>query len=159
MENTNQTNISETYRITELLRRAFDGEPWFGPSVMDTLSKVTLEETLNQLPNSHTIIELLEHMIAWRIFVIKRLQGDNEFEIKQEESFKHVSAMTSGIWQDAMQRLHQTQDSLLQILSQTTDEKLDDMVAGREYTVDKMLYGVIQHDIYHIGQIALLQKL
>lgn len=152
-------NISETYRITELLRRAFDGKPWFGPSVMDTLSKVMLEETLNQLPNSHTIIELLEHMIAWRTFVIKRLQGDNEFEIEQEESFKHVSAMTSGIWQDAMQRLHQTQDNLLQILSQTTDEKLDDMVAGREYTVDKMLHGVIQHDVYHIGQIALLQKL
>ena len=152
-------NISETYRITELLRNTFDGKPWYGPSVMDTLSEVTLEETLNQVPSGHTVIELLEHMIAWRTFVIKRLQGDNEYEVDQEQSFKHISSMTTEAWRDAMQRLHQTQEDLMQILSQTSDDKLDDMVAGREYTVDKMLHGLIHHDIYHIGQIRILRKL
>lgn len=152
-------NISETYRITELLRRTFDGEPWYGPSVMDTLSDVTLEETLNQLKNSHTIVELVEHMIAWRTFVIKRLQGENDFEVEQEDSFKNVAAMTTERWQDAVQRLHETQETLMQILSQTSDEKLMEMVAGREYTVDKMLHGIIQHDAYHIGQIVLLRKM
>lgn len=159
MQNTNQTNISETYRITELLRRAFDGEPWYGPSVMDVLSEVTLEETLNQLPESHTIAELVAHMIAWRTFVVKRLQGDPNYEIEQEESFRKIAAMTSDQWNELLQQLHQTQEELLQMLSKTSDEKLNDVVAGREYTFDKMLHGIIHHDIYHIGQIVLLRKL
>lgn len=152
-------NITETYRITELLRRTFDGEPWYGPSVMDTLSNITLEETLNQLPDSHTVAELVEHMIAWRIFIIKRLKGDNTFEVDQEASFKNGTAMTAEIWQEMLQRLQQTQEDLLQLLSQISDEKLAEMVAGREYTFNTMMHGIIHHDIYHIGQIGLLQKL
>ncbi len=159
MENTNQTNISETYRITELLRRAFDGEPWYGPSVMDTLSDVTLEETLNQLPGSHTIVELVEHMIAWRTFVIERLNGNATYDVNQEESFNKISAMTAEQWSDILQRLHQTQQDLLQILSQISDKKLNEVVAGRAYSFDKMLHGIIHHDIYHIGQIILLRKM
>ncbi len=152
-------NISETYRITDFLRQTFDGKPWYGPSVMDTLSNLTFEESLNQLPSSHTVIEILEHMIAWRTFVIKRLQGDTEFEIDQEQSFKHISSLSNESWRDTIQRLNQTQEDLLQILSQTSDEKLDEMVAGREYNFDKMLHGIIHHDIYHIGQIGLLRKM
>lgn len=158
IQNTDQMNISETYRITGLLRRTFDGEPWYGPSVMDVLTEVTLEETLNQLPASHTIVELVEHMISWRMFVIKRLQGDTEYDINQEESFKKISAMTSELWTDLLQRLQETQQNLLQILSQIADEKLNETVAGRTYTFDKMLHGIIHHDIYHIGQIVLLRK-
>ncbi|MFN7117665.1 MAG: DinB family protein [Saprospiraceae bacterium] len=152
-------NITETYRITELLRRTFDGEPWYGPSVMDTLSDVTLEETLNQLPDSHTVAELVEHMIAWRTFAIKRLQGDTEFDVNQEASFVKISAMTSELWRDMLQRLQQTQEALLQILSQISDEKLAQIVAGRDYTFDRLLHGVIHHDIYHSGQIVLLRKM
>jgi hypothetical protein len=32
------------------------------------------------------------------------------------------------------------------------------MVPGTEYSVYFMLHGVIQHDLYHAGQIALLKK-
>jgi len=159
MEKTTQMNISETYRITELLRRTFDGEPWYGPSVMDVLTEVTLEETLNQLTGTHTIAELVEHMIGWRTFVIKRLQGDANFDINQEESFKKIAAMTTEQWMDMLQRLQQTQADLLQILSQISDEKLNETVAGREYNFDKMLHGIIHHDIYHIGQIVLLRRI
>jgi uncharacterized damage-inducible protein DinB len=90
---------------------------------------------------------------------VKKLRGEAEYDIDQEESFAKVSAMTSEIWREQLQRLQQTQEDLLQILSQTTDEKLAEMVSGRDYNFTTLLYGVIQHDVYHTAQIVLLRKL
>jgi uncharacterized damage-inducible protein DinB len=40
-----------------------------------------------------------------------------------------------------------------------TDDQLDATVVGHEYTVREMLHGVVEHSVYHGGQIALLKKL
>ena len=37
-------------------------------------------------------------------------------------------------------------------------ERLDERVRGKPYSVYFMLHGVIQHNLYHAGQIALLKK-
>ncbi len=37
-------------------------------------------------------------------------------------------------------------------------DDLDKVVAGRDYTMYVMLHGVIQHNLYHAGQIAVLKK-
>ncbi len=36
--------------------------------------------------------------------------------------------------------------------------KLSETVPGREYSVYCLLHGVVQHNLYHAGQIALLKK-
>ena len=38
------------------------------------------------------------------------------------------------------------------------DEFLDEIVPGRAYDYYTMLHGIIQHDLYHCGQIAILKK-
>jgi hypothetical protein len=42
------------------------------------------------------------------------------------------------------------------------DSRLGDVVPGKEgahYTFYYMLHGVVQHELYHAGQIALLKKM
>jgi uncharacterized damage-inducible protein DinB len=39
------------------------------------------------------------------------------------------------------------------------DEHLDQKVVGEEYTIREMLHGVVEHGVYHGGQIAVLKKL
>ena len=36
--------------------------------------------------------------------------------------------------------------------------RLDDTVQGKNYSFYVMAHGVVQHDLYHAGQIALLKK-
>lgn len=156
----NVMNITETYRITDLLRRAFDGtNAWHGPSIIETISGLKLEETINQVADSHNVAELIEHMIAWRTFAIKKLQGEEAYDVLEDINFLKITAMTQEMWQDMMQRLYQTQDDFLRILSQTQDEKLAETVSGRDYNFYTLLHGIIQHDLYHLGQIVLLRKL
>jgi len=38
------------------------------------------------------------------------------------------------------------------------DETLDAAVAHRDYSVRFLLHGIICHDVYHAGQIAILRK-
>ena len=38
------------------------------------------------------------------------------------------------------------------------DEKLNESVQGAEYNFYFMLHGVVQHNLYHAGQIALLKS-
>ena len=39
------------------------------------------------------------------------------------------------------------------------DEQFDEKVVGEEYTIREMIHGVVEHGLYHGGQIALLKKL
>jgi hypothetical protein len=39
-----------------------------------------------------------------------------------------------------------------------SDEQLDALVPGLEYTVHVLLHGIVEHGTYHGGQIALLKK-
>jgi hypothetical protein len=38
------------------------------------------------------------------------------------------------------------------------DEFLEEIVPGREYDYYTMLHGILQHDLYHAGQISILKK-
>ena len=39
------------------------------------------------------------------------------------------------------------------------DQKLKEKVGGRNYDFFYLLHGIIHHDVYHLGQIAILKKL
>jgi len=41
---------------------------------------------------------------------------------------------------------------------QLSDEQLDALVPGLEYSVAVLLHGIIEHGTYHGGQMALLKK-
>jgi len=56
-------------------------------------------------------------------------------------------------------RLQQTQNDLLEILSDATEELLEKKVPGKKYTFGKVLPSIAQHDIYHLGQIAMLNAM
>jgi hypothetical protein len=59
----------------------------------------------------------------------------------------------------ALAQFKVTHDLLIELLETKDDEFLSGEVDYREYNFRFLLHGIIQHDIYHIGQIAFLKKL
>jgi uncharacterized damage-inducible protein DinB len=43
-------------------------------------------------------------------------------------------------------------------LEKFNDSILNEPVGGRKYKFSKLLYGIVEHDIYHAGQIAYAWK-
>jgi uncharacterized damage-inducible protein DinB len=53
-------------------------------------------------------------------------------------------------------KLEETQDEILKIMDVMDDEALNTQTLGRTYNLEYLLNGIIQHDIYHLGQIGIL---
>jgi uncharacterized damage-inducible protein DinB len=150
--------MSEIERITDQLRRAFYGEAWHGPAVKEALAGVTAQKAAARpVSGAHSIWEIAIHIAAWESFVLRRLRGEVIVDVADQEDWPEAHASEQA-WQAALERLEQGHAELLKEVSCMREARLDEVVEGKGYTVYFMLHGVIQHDLYHAGQIALLKK-
>lgn len=76
----------------------------------------------------------------------------------EEGDWPPVEGQGAETWAQALGKLDRTQQQLIEIVSALTDSKLKERVANKEYSIGFMLQGIIQHNVYHTGQIALLKK-
>ncbi len=151
----------EIEKITDLLHHTFEGSPWHGLSVLDIIEDVSAEQALRRLhAGTHNICELVRHMTNWRTFAIEKLKGNPTFDIALNTAadWPVVDTLAETNWQQYKDNLRHTQQQLLDLLAMIPDTRLDDIVGGRKYSFRVLLYGIIQHDTYHQGQIALVRK-
>ena len=151
--------MTETHRINSLLKRAFQGPAWHGPSLRELLEGVTAEQAAARpIVGAHSIWELVNHIIAWEQIAKRRLEGDPANDVPDEVNFPPVADAGEQAWQTTLESLAASNQSLRDSIKQIDDAKLEEMAAGQSYSNYAMLHGVIQHDLYHAGQIALLKK-
>ncbi len=150
--------MSEVKRIIDQLERSFKGEAWHGPSVLEVLSGVSVENASSRpIEAAHTIWEITLHIRAWLYHVCKRLEGE-PFEPTTEQDWPPASA-TENAWQQTQQDLNDVYEKLQKKVSELSDEDLEVKdVPGKPYTLYFMIHGVIQHNLFHAGQIAVLKK-
>jgi len=147
--------------IIQNLKECFDGKPWYGIPVMEKLNAIPWQVVNNKVYGGKSIAILVKHIMNWRIFVIKKLEGDLQFNIiiDGENDWDEVHVKSQEEWNLLKQNLQNTQDDLIEKLSKETDELLEKQVPGKEYKFGPILTSVAQHDIYHLGQIAMLNSM
>ena len=151
--------MTETHRIHSQLKRANQGPAWHGPSLRELLEGVTAEQAAARpIVGAHSIWELVNHIIAWEQIAKRRLEGDPANDVPDEVNFPPVADAGEQAWQTTLESLAASNQSLRDSIKQIDDAKLEEMAAGQSYSNYAMLHGVIQHDLYHAGQIALLKK-
>lgn len=145
---------TEIQNLIDTLSHTFEKNAWHGPAVLEALEDLSAVQAEQRIGNSHSIIELVGHMTAWRIFVCEKLEGNAAFDIDTDEmNFPSTKNLMTAI-----QELKASQKRLLKLLEQTPVEKLEEKVPGRPFKFKVMLNGIIHHDLYHTGQIVLLRK-
>lgn len=150
----------EILLIAEQLKDAYEGDPWFGRPAKELLGEVAKENAFTKLNDQHSTLELLWHMVTWREFTTECLrEKDNPNTRKFEDlDWRKLDHSNQDLWQEGLQRLHETQTELIAALQQEEDAILPQQVKGRQYDYRKLLNGIVQHDIYHLGQIAYINK-
>lgn len=144
---------TEVQRLIDILSHTFEKNAWHGPAVLEALEGVTATQAAHRIGTTHSILELVTHMTAWRIFVCEKLEGNAAYDVNDEMNFP-----TKGNWSQAVEELKKSQIRLLKLLKVTPVERLEEVVPGRAFKFHVMLHGVVHHDLYHTGQIALLKK-
>lgn len=142
------------------LNENFAGEPWFGRNIQAILKEIN-EDIASQKPNGqHSILELLYHMINWRLFTINRLEkSTSTVKSFEENDWQVLDHQDKSLWQKGIEQLNDTQQRLLNLINTMKDEDLQSPVHERDYENRTLINGIIQHDIYHLGQIAYIKKM
>jgi uncharacterized damage-inducible protein DinB len=150
--------MSEITFITDQLNRAFDGEAWHGPALMEILDDADARTAVARPINkAHCIWELVIHLAGWEQVVSRRLQGQPA-TLTDAQNFGHLEKTTEQAWQSTITMLRQNHAELIKLVSALPESRLADRVPGKDYDVRFMLYGAVQHVAYHAGQIAVLKR-
>jgi uncharacterized damage-inducible protein DinB len=150
--------VTETERILDQLKRAYQGDAWHGPSVRETLAGVSAEKAAGRpVSNAHSIWELVLHIAAWKNAVRRRLEGDRA-QLSEEENWPPVGATSEAAWNEVKDALDRGHERLVAAVSRLDEAKLDEPILAGMPSIYVTLHGVIQHELYHSGQIAILKK-
>jgi uncharacterized damage-inducible protein DinB len=145
--------------IVEQLQRAWDGNAFHGPAVKDLLQGVKPEAAFARpVPGAHTIAELALHIATWEDVVRRRLGGEVVDTLPDDQDWPAPQQEGPAAWDALRKRLDEVHARLEAAVAALPEARLAEPVAARDYDVSYMLHGILQHSLYHAGQIALLRK-
>jgi uncharacterized damage-inducible protein DinB len=151
-------SFAQSALLAEQLRRAFEGDAWHGPAVLELLQDVNAATAAAKLlPHVHSIWELVLHIAAWDQAACRRLTGE-KCQPTGTDNFPPVSTPTALAWRKAVAHARRTHATLVKTVAALPEPRLRDRVPGKPYDFYFMLQGVAQHELYHAGQIAILKK-
>ena len=159
--------MTEINRLLDQFHRAYDGDSWAGPSLAATLQPLTAAQALRRpLPAAHCVWEIVLHLETWLHVVRRRVAEGRLLGPTDAENWPGLPAVAdAAAWQQAQQQLHQAHEQLLQVVAKLRDDDLNREIppnpaypAGTPGTYYMLLHGVVQHTLYHTGQLALLSK-
>jgi hypothetical protein len=151
--------MTECERIRDQIHRAVHGEAWHGPGLKELLAGVGAAQAASRpLPAAHSIWELVHHITAWATIVRRRIESAEKIEVTAEVDWPPVNSTDDASWSAALDRLEASHAALERTVAGLSPEALLRKAPGSDNSAYVLLLGVLQHGLYHGGQIALLRK-
>jgi DinB superfamily len=147
---------------TERLLRQYDvvlrGGAWHGDPIWQILDGVSPECAAHRtLADVHTIWEIVMHMTFWEGVAGKRLAGQRA-GLDEALNFPTMPAVNEANWQKTLEEFRASNEEFGKALSKLDAAGLDELTAAGGRSFYDEAHGLIQHNVYHAGQIALLKK-
>ena len=153
--------MTETFRLADQIRRAFEGSAWHGDSMLELLADVNAKTAAARpIKDVHSIWEILLHVAAWDDAVVRRA-GGAAVTLTDEQNFPTVTDTGEAAWGQAIESTKKTHHELIKTVAAFSDSRLTEQVPGKTQNYHNFYYmftGIVQHELYHAGQIALLKK-
>lgn len=151
--------MSEVHRIAKQLHRTFQGRAFHGPAVNEALYGVPAKAAAAPSPTGgHSIWQLVHHMTFWQDTVRRWLEGDQR-RPGPGEDWPPIKDSSDAAWQEALRALRKSNEDLRDVVMTLDESRLEEPIADGMSKVYVALHGIIQHNIYHTGQIALLKNI
>lgn len=158
--------MTEIERIRDQVERAFDGEPWCGPSLMSQLAGVSAAQASARVPGlAHSIADLVFHLAAWQEVAARRVAG-HPTAGPEGGQWLGPGPIGDEAWRALVDRLVASHRAVLGVLDGLDEGRLDagvgdsrDPTPGAGPTAHATLHGLAQHALYHGAQVALLKRL
>jgi uncharacterized damage-inducible protein DinB len=157
--------MTEVDRILDQLQRAFDGDAWYGPSLGDALDGVDARQAVRRpIADGHTIAEIVRHATTWTREIARRLRTGVAQDL-EEPDWPDGAVANDDEWAALLDALDLAHADLVAEVKRQRDADLEGLIGdqrdralGSGISRYVMLHGLVQHHVYHAGQISLLRK-
>ncbi len=143
--------------ILEHYERVMHGDAWHGDPVWKILEGIDAScAAATPVSGVHSIWQLVMHMTYWEHVAVKR--SLQPFVADESLNFLPTPAADEAAWQRTLDDFRASNREFRQQITRLDATKLDEKTPGGRRTLRTDLLGVIEHHIYHAGQIAILKK-
>ena len=150
--------MKETKRITSLFEKLYEGSPWIDVNLSGALLEITAKQASTRVFDKYNSIwEIVNHLISWRLNVLKRVQG-KFIKTPDNNYFENVIDNSDAAWKKTLQKLDGSQKQWLQFLDSFKSDNFSKIYPNNQMNYYEHIHGILQHDAYHLGQITLLIK-
>jgi uncharacterized damage-inducible protein DinB len=111
------------------------------------------------LADVHSIWELVMHVAVWDNATLRRLAGEKTQPTGTDNFPLVPTRPTEAAWRKTIADTKRTHERLVKTVAALPEARLRDRVPGKRYDFYHLLHGVVQHELYHAGQIAILKKI
>ena len=149
--------MRETDNIADLFSKMHTGDCWTGYNFITVLKDIAASVAARVPEKGNSIWQQVNHLVYWRRVVLLRLSGRNErppgIDMQTPESISEKD------WQDTLVLFNEVYEELLLQIRSFPVEKLDTESPKEGQTYRDLLYGFLQHDAFHMGQMVYFRKL
>ena len=149
--------MDEVKLLYDQIETTFRGKSWHGPNMIQVLEGVSADKArLRPLSERHNIWELVNHMNYWMRAALYGLNGGEVPKPEGVEDWPPVG-LTEEEWRESVADLERTVNAILNALMGFSTINLEENVPEKGYNYRSLLHGVLHHNLYHMGQIAVLR--
>jgi uncharacterized damage-inducible protein DinB len=151
--------LADPKQLAAEIRRAVTGPMWHGPAIAEALDGLTyVAATSRPVAGAHSIWEIALHIAAWADIARTRLGPTAMRDPVPSRNWPPVPSPSPSTWRMTVEQIGSAYDALATQVAALDPADFGRIVRGRDYTVETMVRGVIEHGTYHGGQIAILRK-
>jgi uncharacterized damage-inducible protein DinB len=137
-----------------------DGSLWFDQCFKEKTDKLSDKEALTRpIPQVHSVAEHISHILEWRKECMLRLKGEGTNLMNSADDWKDNAALRKIGWSNLKDAFFESTKTLINALENQEDAYLDTKFSDTDYNFHYLVEGIIQHDLYHLGQIGITIKL
>lgn len=143
------------------LHDILDEEVWLDENFEKKLSQVSEDKIfIRPIPEIHSVAELISHLHEWRLETISRLKGNKQGFVEDDpRNWRTNDELKPAGWKALKSKFYESQQQLIDFLLKKDDDYLEQKYPHYTYTNKYLVQGMIQHDVYHLGQLGITIKL
>jgi uncharacterized damage-inducible protein DinB len=158
--------MSTSAKLQQQLQTILSGNAWYGTPIYSIIDAVSFEAAYQKTEGaSHSIAAIVLHMLGWTEEATKRMQGQKASDPARGD-WPDPGTPDKQKWQQLVNSFKLVNAELLKLVGDFPDNQWADSTnddrgtySGYGASYEALINGLIQHHVYHAGQISLLNKM
>jgi len=150
--------------LIDQFREIQEGKVWIGTNFDKKLDSINENNAFTRPhKNLHSIAEIMAHLTVWRKETILKINtGKGSITDASEKNWLTNDQLKATGWMEIKSEYRNSLNEMIELLQ----NKEDDFLKETYYDIDFkdyfeyrfVIYGMLHHDIYHLGQLGIISK-